>query len=384
MSKIAANEELGGHMLRKAVDYFCHMARSPEFGGQIESNDQEFAASDFYQAMKWLRQDNDDLYDPSYGDLLRVAFTSQFNRGKLSDLVGLLSGRNFETRSYEREIEEASFAKLKQGVLEFINKTHFERFLMIIKSAGFVDKKLIRSGNALNFAYVLYLWLKRERGNDPRIESWVKRWFVFSLLSGRYSASPESAIDYDIRQLNSHPFEEILANMEAAHLSDVFWEVAIIQTLNTSVSSSPTFNVYLAAQSRLGDRGFLSKDITVRELLTHQGDIHHVFPKNHLKNMGCSRGEYNQVANYVYMQQEINIKISDRPPHEYFAALNDQCAAGHPVFGGISELSDLERNLAENCIPPELLKGVAMTFDEFLVKRRQLMANKMRRYYSSL
>jgi len=32
----------------------------------------------------------------------------------------------------------------------------------------------------------------------------------------------------------------------------------------------------------------------------------------------------------------------------------------------------------------KLLKGVAMTFDEFLVKRRQLMANKMRRYYSSL
>jgi hypothetical protein len=30
--------------------------------------------------------------------MLRVAFTAEFGRGKLADLVALLSGRNFETR----------------------------------------------------------------------------------------------------------------------------------------------------------------------------------------------------------------------------------------------------------------------------------------------
>jgi len=50
------------------------------------------------------------LYDPDYNDLIRVAFTSQFNRGKLSDLVSLLSGRNFETRTFEDTIAEQSFA----------------------------------------------------------------------------------------------------------------------------------------------------------------------------------------------------------------------------------------------------------------------------------
>ncbi|MSR75205.1 MAG: hypothetical protein EXS14_07035 [Planctomycetes bacterium] len=31
MSKIAANETYGGNMLRKAIDYFCHLAVAPEF-----------------------------------------------------------------------------------------------------------------------------------------------------------------------------------------------------------------------------------------------------------------------------------------------------------------------------------------------------------------
>ncbi|MBN0574516.1 hypothetical protein JTM30_37095, partial [Pseudomonas aeruginosa] len=101
-----------------------------------------------------LKSENDDLYDPSYSDMLRVAFTTKFNRGRLSDLVGLLSGRNFETRSYEKEIEEASFKTLSEWVKEFINETHFKRFLMIIRSACYVDSSMIGSVNALNFAYV--------------------------------------------------------------------------------------------------------------------------------------------------------------------------------------------------------------------------------------
>ncbi|ASD06968.1 hypothetical protein CD797_32410 [Pseudomonas aeruginosa] len=66
----------------------------------------------------------------------------------------------------------------------------------------------------------------------------------------------------------------------------------------------------IVAQANRGDKGFLSKDITVRDMLTHHGDIHHIFPKNFLKQRGL-RSKYNQVANYVYVQQEVNIKIGD-------------------------------------------------------------------------
>ena len=64
------------------------------------------------------------------GNNLRVAFSTQFNRGKLSDLVSLLSGRNFETRTFEAEIAEASFQKLSDGIHQFINEIQLHKKLL--------------------------------------------------------------------------------------------------------------------------------------------------------------------------------------------------------------------------------------------------------------
>ena len=50
----------------------------------------------------------------------RRPFTSEFGRGRLDDLVALLSGRNFETREFEEVIAEASFPRLEAAVLRFM------------------------------------------------------------------------------------------------------------------------------------------------------------------------------------------------------------------------------------------------------------------------
>jgi hypothetical protein len=384
MSKIAANEEFGGNTLRKAIDYFCHLAIAPEFYAHMAENDTTFAKTDYFQKMSWLKNENDDLYDPSYSDLLRVAFTSNFNRGRLSDLVGLLSGRNFETRTYEKHIEEASYLKLAEGVKEFINETHFKRFTMIIRSAGFVDSGLIRSQNTLNFAYILYLKLKRDNGNNPKIESWVRRWFVMSILTGRYSGSPESWFDYDIKQVDNKPFPELLADIESADLAEGFWEAGLVQSLNSSSINSPVFKVFLAAQAYMADKGFLSKDITVRDMLTHHGDIHHVFPKNYLKKQGLTISKYNQVANFVYLQQEVNIKIGDKAPLEYMKTVFEQCENKQPVYGVITTTEQLQENLRRNCLPTAIEEYEMDNYEQFLVTRRKAMAQKIKDYYYAL
>ena len=82
-----------------------------------------------------------------------------FSRGKLKDLVSLLSGRDFLTRDYKEEIAEDSFNKLSTGIKHFMRQYYFEQFILAIKSAGFVSSKLISSQNALDFAYVVYLKL---------------------------------------------------------------------------------------------------------------------------------------------------------------------------------------------------------------------------------
>lgn len=384
MSKIAANEAYDGQNLRKAIDYFCHLAVAPEFYPTIRDNDREFTKTEYFTKMTWLKNENDDLYDPTYTDMLRVAFGTVFKRGKLADLVSLLSGRNFETRTFEEDIAENSFELLKSGVIKFMSETEFKRFVMIIKSAGFIQPWMIRSKNAINFAYLLYLTLRDNKLEPALIESYVRRWFVLTLLTGRSTGSFESQFDFDIKQIAERSFGEYLKEIEAAELGDAFWNAALPMNLNTSSSSSPFWHVFLAAQVKTGNKGFLSRDIRVEDMIEHRGDIHHIFPKDYLKKAGLTRGKYNQIANYVYMQSEINVKVGNKAPNVYMAKVREQVENGSNHYSGISDRSTLHKNLQENAVPLNIFDLDVSNYEDFLQERRKLMAGKIRGYYGGL
>jgi hypothetical protein len=384
MSKIAVNEIYGGNMLRKAIDYFCHMAVSPEFYSQIKKGDPAFIASEFMPKMAWLRDENDDIYDPSYTDMLRVAFTSEFRRGRLQDLVALLSGRNFEEKQYEEVIAEESFGRLKAGVLSFINETNFKQLIMILRSGGFVSSDLIGGQNAVNFAYILYLRGRHDKVPPADLQRLVRRWFVMSMLTGRYAGSPETTFDVDIRQIDTQGLAEYTSAVIEAELSEGFWTTLLPQNLDTSSSISPYFKVFQAAQIKLGDKGFLSRDISVNDLILNKSDAHHIFPRNYLKGKGLARGRYNQIANYAITQSEMNIAIGDKPPTVYFSQLIEQCHGGARRYGGIDNEVELRSNLAMNCIPSGIFDGLAGNYGEFLEERRHLMAARVRQYFQKL
>ena len=316
--------------------------------------------------------------------MLRVAFTAEFGRGKLADLVALLSGRNFETRQFEDVIAESSFAKLKQGILRFINQTHFERFTMIIRSAGFVTSNLIGGQNALNFAYILYLRGRTENIPSADLERLVRRWYVMSILRGRYTGSPETAFDFDIRQIETRGLVTFVDSVLENELPASFWTGMLPQLMDTSSGQSPYFLAYKAAQVKLGDKGFLSRDITVNDLMMNHSDVHHVYPRNHLKKQGLAKGRYNQIANFVLAQSEINIAIGDKAPEIYFADLAKQCDGGTKKYGGITEKAELCANMRMSCLPESLLEGVIPSYDDFLEQRRKLMALKIKTWFEML
>jgi len=385
MSKISSNETYGGNITRKTIDYFCHLLESPEDLKDIVSNDQSFAARPEFDAIKWAAKKNDPIYKTSYIDILRVAFTYKFKRGRLADLVSLLSGRDFKTLEYRIEIEEDSFRQLHEAVLQAVNQTNYERFLMILRSVGIVRKSLVRSQNVLNFGYALYLALKERQIDSNEIEQIVRRWIALTILTGRYSGSPESWFDYDIKRFFAYEDPiEFLKQTEAGDLSDAFWNVNLIQHLNTSVASSPYFNMFLIAQVKAHDKGFLSKQIDVETMLENRGDIHHLFPKHYLTNHGVSQAQYNQIANYVFLQQEINIRIGDDAPAVYMTEVYNQCETKQPVYGGITDVEVLKENLKQNCIPEGFEEMRIEDYEEFLQKRRLLMAEKIRAYYFAL
>lgn len=385
MSKISSNEDYGGNITRKTIDYFCHLLKSPEDLKDIQNNDVAFASLPEFDAIKWVAKKNEPIYSTNYTDILRVAFTYKFKRGRLSDLVSLLSGRDFETREFKIEIEEDSFKQLHEAVMQAVNQTNFERYLMIVRSAGIVRKSLIRSQNVLNFGYALYLALRERKIDSNAIEQIVRRWLALSILTGRYSGSPESMFDYDIKRFYS--FEnpmDYLKQREEGDLSDAYWNVNLIQHLNTSVASSPYFNMFLVAQVKAHDKGFLSTHIDIETMLENRGDIHHLFPKNYLTQNGVPQAMYNQIANYVFLQQEINIKISDDSPAEYMKEVYGQINTKVPVYGAITDIDELKENLRQNCVPEGFESMTIEDYSQFLEKRRVLMAQKIKEYYFSI
>ena len=99
--------------------------------------------------------------------------------------------RNFETKQYEEAIAEEAFSRLKTGILNFMSKTHYDRLVMTLRSAGFVNSSLIGGQNDVNFAYIVYL-RGRSGKHEPAadLERLVRRWYTMSVLTGRYAANP--------------------------------------------------------------------------------------------------------------------------------------------------------------------------------------------------
>lgn len=387
MSKIAADEKYGGNILRKAIDYFCHVAVEPIFYDTLLKNDSQFIASDLGKEMAWLRNDTGSIYDPSYEDMLRVSFIHMFSRGKLKDLVSLLSGRDFETRDYKEEIAEDSFKKLTEGIKHFMHQYYFEQFVLAVRGAGFVSNKLISSQNVLDFAYVVFLKLALSgEVGKTEIKRYVSKWLVMSILTGRYSASPESRMDQDIRNINEKGVVKYLEEIEQAELSDAFWEFGLPQKLDTPNSAAPALSAYFAAQIVLGDKGLFSATSTVRDLYG-ASDVHHIFPKAYLQRTGIldNRAIYNQVANYVYLDTPINITIGDKSPNVYFKDAFESARETGTVFGYSMTEEELKDNLIMNCIPIEIENWDYNDYQaKFLVQRRKMMAKKIQDYYNKL
>ena len=106
-----------------------------------------------------------------------------------------------------------------------------------------------------------------------------------------------------------------------------------------------------------------------------QVEKHHIFPKNYLKkDMKLKQVDFNQIANMIYIDYHVNIRISDMPPHEYWGIVLDEC-------------NESTRNFVSNNyaaaydLPYEFWN---MDYFDFLNQRRKLMANSIKHYYEKL
>lgn len=385
MSKIAIyekdkNDEYGMY-LRKYIDYFCEIVTSPENIDRIETNDEAFAKSKYWDKIKWVAKDNNEIYIPTYNDILRVISLLEFNRGKLGDLVSLLSGRDFEARDYKEEIATESFIRLEAGINKYTKKSNFEHFVQdILFNLGFNDPGLSLSKNAVNYAYAMYLRNKELGVDDTKLKSLIRRLLVISLLTARHSGSFEGVWTNDFQKMTkSSSLEEFVAVLERQNLTDVFWNDTLPSRFDNTNTNSTYWTLYTVAQKNHGNQSFLTSTL-VRDMKTAQ--VHHIYPKAYLRKHGfTNKNMYNKLANYVYLHDQVNNKISDYEPKLYMAEVSKYNGA----FGSeIKNEDELNKNLQDNAIPELLFTGTHNNYLDFLKSRALLMSLKIKAYYEKL
>jgi hypothetical protein len=84
------------------------------------------------------------------------------------------------------------------------------------------------------------------------------------------------------------------------------------------------------------------------------------------------------------MQSEINIKVGNKPPKDYFEVITTQMQDNNKQVSGLSTQQELLDNLQMNAVPTDIMQMSIDDYNDFLTARRKLMASKIKEYYHSL
>jgi uncharacterized protein with ParB-like and HNH nuclease domain len=388
MSRIAAYEkEVGdkfGMNLRKTIDYFAEMSldKSGELRKNIEINDPIFAQTETFSKITWIgNQDFQHIYTLGYNDILLVSSLAEFRRGDLSDLVSLLSGRDFEERNYKAEIKDASFNKLRNIVSLITDRYMLEGFIQdVLIASGYINSDFIRAQNTVNYLYAIYLRLRKSGKKSAEISRDLRKLLNISNLTRRLSSSFNTIIQEDVKKIDEQGLSQFVQNLEETLLSESFWNNQLVAEFDKTNLSTQYWYTYLVAQQKLRKQSFLNKSILTGETLLE--DIHHIFPRAYLRDSGFTQNDWNKIANFTPLKRDTNIAVSNKSPKEYLSLITN--GEGNLISSDIANKNELIENLKHNAIPEIAISGQSDNYKEFLIERQKLMAKMVREYYESL
>jgi len=278
---------------RTELEEFCRLARKPSEG----------IASPFNHYIK-----------PRPDQLLRVNVGLGFKRARLKYVYSILRGKDLETEEFSDERREEQFDVLKNAHGRVLDLQHWHDFWKAIRQAGYRSGKMITSENNILFTYVMYLIGRTEYKVDEHdLRRLIARWFFMVSLTGRYTGSPESSMEFDLAQLRSVSdtggFLRVLGRACDEALTSDFWTITLPSELATAAALSPSMFAYFESLVLLEANVLFSKQ-KVADLLdaTIQAprsaiERHHLFPKKYLRNGNITEiRDTNQIANYALVE----------------------------------------------------------------------------------
>lgn len=318
--------------------------------------------------------------DPSH--LIRMSVGVGFRRARLRYVYMLLRGKNLKTGEITQNIREENLKIFKESLDMVTNLNNWHAFMNLFASAGYLKGSFVASSNAVVFSYVLYLIGKYDyKLSSVELQKIISKWIFMSTITGFYTGSTESQVEKqfaDLRDVhNADEFVVYLDSVIANRFTDDYFEYSLPSELNSSSATSPAWYGYIAAINVLGTPMlFSTAPLSQYFILGTSGDKnsidkHHIFPKNYLGKIGYNNDrDRNQIANFTYLDYATNIDISDAPPTEYVSRYRDK-------------LGEEGYKLAckQNALPENFEQ---LSYPEFLIKRRILMAQIVKKAYDKL
>lgn len=322
------------------------------------------------------------LIEPKPDQMLRVSVGLAFRRARLQYVYSILRGKDLETGEFSSDRRDQQFNQLKVAQSKVLNIQNWHEFIKAIKIAGYARQDYISSHNNLLYAYVFFV-IGRE---DFQMELYdlkmlIARWFFMSSITGRYTGSPETAMEMDLAKLrglsSASEFKTVLTTIIDTQLTNDFWKITLPQSLATSSATSPTLYAYYASLFVLDAYGLFSKlkiaDLLQDGLRSKKSALerHHLFPKGWLLNNSYTdQTEINQIANFALVEWSDNIAISDDHPSVYL-----------PPYLARFTNAELKAMYFWHALPDSWEN---LEYKQFLKQRRELISDVIEQAFNKL
>lgn len=321
--------------------------------------------------------------EPSPDQMLRVGVALAFRRARLQHVYSVLRGKDLDTGKVSTERRTEQFERLAAAQEKVLDLRNWHEFVKCLQTAGYRSRRMISSENAVLFSYALWLIGRIDFGIDlPTLRTVVARWFFMAHTTGRYTSSPESALEFDLGRISDLPEQDaasFVAELErliATNFTNDYWEISLPNRLDTSAARSPVLFAYLAALNLL-DAEALFSDVRVRDLLDPEVaaprviERHHLFPKKHLADLGVTgTRQRNAIANMAFLDWAENARISAQRPQDYWPVMTT----------GISS-DRMGQQIYVHALP---IGWEQLDYQTFLAKRRALIAQVIKDGFTSL
>jgi hypothetical protein len=312
------------------------------------------------------------FHAPSPDQLLRVAVGLGLQRGVLQNAYQALRGRDPITKDVSEKLREENFQRLLDAQAKVLNLSNWHEYIVAVKRAGYRSGNMLTSANNFLYCYMIFLIGRHEyKVGQSELREAIARWFFMSSITGRYTGSPETILEADLRRFaeakSADEFVETIDHVIDTQLTDDYWRVSLPDLLDSSAAWSPYLYGYYASLNLLDAKALFS-NMKLNDLFDpgqkqpkSPVERHHLFPKAYLASIGITGStRTNHLANYAFVEWADNLAISDASPADYFPERFD-------------ELAPADRAQAEfwHALPPG---WVDMDYAEFLSARRIRMA----------